>query len=307
MFFGREEEEEEDQPILTGKAALLQDEEDEEDEPLALRSSLALHSLNIISQEFIDAQTQLAANPWDLSAWMAFLDEVENGKGGSMTFPEAYEKFLERFPSASKFWLKLAFYYNSSSDFDRARDSLFRGTRECWDVDIWVEYLESLVNSFWLTSSSDQISGNLDSIIFEFDSAIERLGYSIFSLRLWRANIQFLKALVAKYPSDTSKTQLLRQKLNRAISIPLDGSDELWQEYISFENAQGDSDREYVIKEMETRFLHAKSILRDRKRVVSKITFDKIPTLPSNSRADLTQLRYWSNWLRFVEFSRLKI
>ena len=71
-------------------------------------------------------------------------------------------------------------------------------------------------------------------------------------------------------------------------------------EYEIFEKkTSDDSTSEATLREMGRKFLHAKSIAKERKRLQSVLIMDRIAVPPSNSPSEISQLEYWSDWISF--------
>jgi hypothetical protein len=93
---------------LDGAGAALQEERLQEEPQIGDSSG---EFFSVCSNEYTDAVATLSVDPWDISSWMILLEEVEQGRGGAATFVESLSKFLERFPRAWRFWLKLISHY----------------------------------------------------------------------------------------------------------------------------------------------------------------------------------------------------
>ena len=83
----------------------------------ATQDSLApIEPSSICSNEYTDAVTALAVDPWDISSWMILLEEVEQGRGGAAKIDDTYTRFLDQFPRAARFWMKLTSYYSRNAE-----------------------------------------------------------------------------------------------------------------------------------------------------------------------------------------------
>ena len=109
-----EEDEEVDQDLPLDKKAKVDNNADVKLENVDIKkegasssssSSAAAASLVIIaSQEFLDSQQAVSYDQWDVQSWIMLLEETEAGKSGSASIPDAYNRFLNQFPRAEKFW-----------------------------------------------------------------------------------------------------------------------------------------------------------------------------------------------------------
>lgn len=64
------------------------------------------------------------------------------------------------------------------------------------------------------------------------------------------------------------------------------------------EEANGEQSAELVLPEFQRKYLHAKSVAKERKKLMQHLVFDRLATPPTNSHSELQQLEYWSLWIR---------
>jgi cleavage stimulation factor subunit 3 len=262
-----------------------EEEDTEENEPLVI---LPKDIKDVqCTDEFTESKITLQHDCWDLQAWMTFLEEAEKGNGGPIDFKQAYTLFLEKFPRAGKFWKRLADLLFLSGQEDEAFSTLHLSTRLCWDISLWEYYLDLLI--------AKKISTSNYNLSEEFEYCLDRLGTSFLSGSIWKKYIQFrLQTL----ENDISQLHSIRLLFLRAISIPLENSDSLLAEYEKFERSHSDHNSENTLSEAQKRFLHAKSILKERRKFVSEISFDRLSLPPTDSPTDIMQLQKWNNWIR---------
>jgi hypothetical protein len=81
-------------------------------------------------------------------------------------------------------------------------------------------------------------------------------------------------------------------------------SDGLWNEYETLEKSFGDPTTiDSSLIEVSKRYLHAKSVYRERKRITANIVFDRLATPPPSNLSpnsnEVIQLSLWNNWIHF--------
>lgn len=263
-------------------------------------SSLNLAKNFMCSAEYLESVDAIAADPWDISSWMLYLEEVEQGRaGGVITVPVAYRRFLAQFPLSAMFWKKLIEHYIKVSEFALAREALNTCLDDCRNVDLWRLHL-SLIKS----SGKDTTFGCLEA---EFERAVASVGYCMTSSPIWLDYLQLLRD--TPVPDNNvleagKKVAALRSLLQRAVCVPADGMDVLWQEYEAFERMHsgggGDGTGETALVEFNRRYLHAKSVYRERGRLTAEIEFDRLACPPAHSAAESRQLELWDQWIRFI-------
>lgn len=318
-----EEEEEVDEPIVingattsnsssssTAAATVLElaGEEDEVDEPLPFQPSVQ-ESAEIVacSAEYTDAVEGITSDCWDINSWMIYLEEVEQGKGGSTGLSDAYNRFLSQFPMSATVWKKLVNHYTEKGQWKSCEETLDKCLVKCRSVSLWRSYLTvKKINTIDkisnVPSQVEQYMQARSSYETAFDKAIENVGFSIDSFDIWRAYIDFVKTWGEQSMVEAiKKTAGLRKLYQRALCTPMEGAvDHLWNEYEAFEKTNGDpTSLDQQLQDLNRKFLHAKSICRERKRMVTSIVFDRLAVPPTNSSAEMNQLGQWNDWIRF--------
>lgn len=257
----------------------------------------------IVSTEFTEAQVAIAEDKWDISSWMIYLEEVENSRGGLVTVPESYEKFLHCFPRAAKFWKRYADYYRSINDMKNAELILEKGAKTCWNVDLWLTFLSFLLDHYKSNvdrkAPLDEIQNERAKCEIAFDSAVDYIGLSVDSYQLWKSYIDFIRSWGEQSALDTTKKiNALRKVYQRAVRTPFEQNETFWNEYDNFENNLNDPAMDNVRQDLSRMHKHSRSILNERKRHVNNIVFDRLATPPTNVLSELQQLDSWSSWIK---------
>jgi cleavage stimulation factor subunit 3 len=132
-----------------------------------------------------------------------------------------------------------------------------------------------------------------------YENAIENIGMTIDSHLIWRDYINYVRNWNEINVGDSArKLNTLRRIYQQAIAIPMEQSDDVWNEYEIFEKKNGEEYAETVLPELSKKFLHAKSIFKERKRCCSCLVFDRLATPPTNSFAELQQIEFWNQWIK---------
>lgn len=290
-----------------------EEEEEDEDEPIALISSLASTSSTekmpadepagpkVASQDFLDALHAVNTDPWDVMSWRIYIEEAENLRGGSVVIDDVYSKVLLQFPRAFKFWKSFAEYYVQKGDFISAEGVYKKCLTKCRSVTLWLSYLDMMKKKTIgrVKPSDQQYSSERQLYESAFKSAVENVGSSSDSGKLWRAYLDFVKEWSELGSIDPGRKLLtLRQIYQKAISIPMEALDVLWKEYEALEKAAGEHYADKLLPEYHEKFLHARAIYRERKEYTGKISFERLAVPPRQSVEELRQLEAWNRWIR---------
>ena len=251
------------------------------------------------SEECSEALQAIDSDPWDGSSWVLFLQEVEEGRAGSLTFVDAYHRFLVRFPRAAKYWKVLAEYHVKQEDYAAAEDIFDQCLSKCRHVDLWLAYV-SMVQSKTTSSSSSSSGNDTKPVEVAYEKAIENVGMSVNASSLWRSYVEFTRERKDwTVTDDVRRLTALRQIYQKALCVPQDGLEKLWKEYETLEKGAGDNLADKALSEFEGKYSHAKTIYRDRRRLSLRIDLDRLAVPPSNAVSELQQLGMWNKWIRY--------
>jgi tetratricopeptide (TPR) repeat protein len=309
-------EEEHDEPLLVEKSsedtnsAMVVDEKISVDAPvLDLRKAGdagAIADSQNCSAECAEAMSAIVADCWDISSWIIFYEEVEQGRGGDITLVDAFERIVAQFPRSARFWKNLAEHFLHKGDIERAEATFRKCLYKCRSVDLWRSFL-----NFQTTAFGDSLRMGLQTEQYLaaqskcdacFKDAIDNVGLALNAFPIWRSYIDFVKNWPESGVLESGKKlRTLRELYQRAVCVAMEQADDLWAEYEAFEKTHGDPTTvEALLPEVNRKFLHAKSIMRERKRFMANIVFDRLATPPTAAPSELQQLEQWAHWIRYV-------
>ncbi len=281
--------------------------EEEYDEPLlAINENNMEHSADM-STEYIESVDAIAADCWDISSWIIFLEEVEHSRGGNgINVAQAYSRILTQFPRSAILWKRMIDRSITDEDWQSVHDAFACCLVQCRSVDLWKLYL-GVLSKTATESSADSIEAH-KKLEAAYDEALDNVGYCLDAASLWQDCINCVRASSAaeSFVEVGKKLAKLRRLYQRAAVVPMDHSDGLWAEYEIFEKVNsaggnsniGGESSETVLSDFNKKHLHAKSILRERKRLSAHIQFDRFASPPSHSSAEMQQLEYWNSWTK---------
>jgi cleavage stimulation factor subunit 3 len=300
------------------------EEEEEEDEPLGPNFNAfdnlsnqfesQTQDLSKSSPEYYESLEAIELDCWDISSWIVFLEEVEQGRGGGLSVTQAYSKILVHFPLSSMLWKKVVDYHILDKNYVLADEALSKCLAKCRSVELWQSYIlltkAKTVDSITLISSST--SGLYFSehakLVSAFERAVDSVGSSLGAAVLWQDYISFIRngcVFDNNFIEVGKKLSALRSIFQRAVCVPMDNMEVIWNEYEVFEKASasgtgGEDAMIAVLSEFSKKHLHAKSIYRDRKRLTAFIEFDRFACPPTHSSAEMQQLEMWNSWIKWV-------
>ena len=185
-----------------------EEEEDEEDAPLpsmstdkdfrdAMYAETVPQTL-ITSQDFTEAFSAVATDPWDCLSWIVLIEEAEQGRGGSMTPEDAYIRFTTQFPRAHKYWNKLIQIYLQKRDFSSAEAAFSKCLNKSRNVDLWLSYIDMVKLKFSFdqsvaTKTPSQLAVDRQTLEVTYEKAVQSVGMAPQAGVLWRTYLDFVR------------------------------------------------------------------------------------------------------------------
>ena len=267
---------------------------------------------NIIyeSTDLLIAKNDLIKNPYDKNAWLLLLQEIDKSNN-KIKIMEIYQNMIIKFPRSyilvTRYVDILIFYH----EYQQAEEIVKKYIIKCRSVDLWISYLHliKLINDQKSVNNdkNDQYNNMNMKKIYEniYEKALDNIGYSINVHIIWRKYIDFVLnwSIDMKDHNIDSGRQLtvLRDLYQRAICTPMDGLDSFWREYEEWEMKAGKHLAEQLLPEFKRKYIDAKNIYKERKKLYSSIDLGYIACPPSvdTTLIEVKQLEQWNQLIKF--------
>ena len=289
-------------------------EEDGPDKPTA-RSTGKL----VGSEEYVEAAQSVQSDPYDYVSWLSLCEEVCNNRGGSATVTETYHKFLEQFPRAVRVWQDFASWHEKQGDYKASDGLLESAVEDVRSVKLWLHYIKTVAH-LSMGSAAHSSAGTTDlgkgrrRVEIVFEKAIESVGTAYDSAPLWKAYLDFVKDWPGSAGMDPQKKiAALRHIYTRAVQVPQEAVESMWDEFSNFEKTfwasmggasaanfdAGDRGGGTLLQELEFKYTNSKAIYKIRARLNARIDMQRFATPPSRSSKDTEQLELWNALIRY--------
>ncbi|KAA0161247.1 hypothetical protein FNF28_05126 [Cafeteria roenbergensis] len=257
-------------------------------------------------------QARVEQEPDDVESWSQLLRALRQSPDEART---AYESFLKRFPTATRFILDFAKMEFGAGEMARAKTLLGKTLRLNPDPELWQFYVDFVRSSKLVPAlkrlsaaktaaqakgaaasaakeeeaASAAVEAARSAVSKAFEYAVGKVGLLPGADGLWDAWLQFLRSM----PSETEfeveqRRQALRSALQRSCAAPIArvASAELWAEYEAFEkdNAQATLAASLLAKHKPA-FVTASAVARERAALWAAINPHVVPVQPPQDRA----------------------
>ncbi|ETW84749.1 hypothetical protein HETIRDRAFT_473483 [Heterobasidion irregulare TC 32-1] len=254
---------------------------------------------------------QLAEKAHDPEGWNNFINMAE-GSGDLDKIKEAYEALLKMYPNTASAQIAYLNHCLNPGSFKFAESLFVRFLRTSPSVDLWRFYLTYVRR---LNSGPDA----REIIRKAYDFALNHVGQDKDSGDIWTAYIQFLRSgETSSTWEEQQKMDALRKVYHRAVQIPLENVEALWQELEAFENGLNRITAKKFMNDLSPSYMQARTVLRQLQRHLGPLFPPPpssstarpplyLPPLPTFNAAERALVGAWKNYLRWEESNPLEI
>ncbi|KZV73632.1 Suf-domain-containing protein [Peniophora sp. CONT] len=252
--------------------------------------------------------SSLRATPTDPEGWNKLVRLAEDS-GDITRIKEAYDGLLLVYPNTVAAQIAYVNHFINPGQYQFAEELFKRFLLSSPHVDLWRVYL-SYVRRI---NSSAQARENVRKA-FEF--ALNHIGHDKEAGDIWVDYIRFIQQGETPTTRDEqTKMDQLRKVYQRAVQIPLENVEQLWQEYERFENGLNHVLAKKFMAEYSPAYMQARSVLRQLQKHLGAI-FPKnpspslpiwLPNRPKFDAADRALVGAWKGYLRWEESNPLEL
>lgn len=245
-------------------------------------------------QERIDvAETKIRVDFYDTDSWVSIIAEAQTQPIERVR--ETYERFLQAFPTAGRYWKSYAEQEMTARNFDNVEKIFSRCLTRVPNIDLWRCYI-----NYVRIVKGEQGPEARKGIKAVFEFALEHMGLDISSTQIWQDYLTFLKAEKASTPfEEGQKMTAVRTLYQRAIANPMHNLEAIWKDYDTFENGLNKTLAESLLKEHSQRYSAARRVYRDRRSLMEGILRNMLARPPRGSPKEEQQAVAWRKLLAF--------
>ncbi|KAI0052667.1 Suf-domain-containing protein [Auriscalpium vulgare] len=268
-------------------------------------------SVELPTSEWDQQLKSLQTQPHDPDGWNKYVrlaeesDDLEKIK-------ETYEALLRMYPNSAAAQIAYLNHFLIPGYFTFAEDLFKRFLRTSPAVELWRFYL-TYVRRINLDPSTRDI------VRKAYEYALNHVGQDKDSSDIWIDYIQFLRSgETGSTWEEQQKMDALRKVYHRAVQIPLENVETLWQELEAFENGLNRITAKKFMNDLSPSYMQARTVLRQLQRHLGPLfppaspsnatrpSFH-FPPLPTFNSAERTLVGAWKNYLRWEESNPLEI
>ncbi|KAJ3154879.1 mRNA 3'-end-processing protein rna14 [Geranomyces michiganensis] len=266
-------------------------------------------------EKFQKLKSRTQRSPWDIDGWTSWLAEAHL-KGDPELVREVYDKLLEQFPTASKYWIAYAEFEQKHRAFDRVEAIFGRCLRNVPSLELWKFYLNYVRRTHsGANMPADRKAEARATILKAFEFVLQNVGSDKEAGQLWAEYIHFVKAgETSSVYEEQQQMDLLRRAYNRAIWIPLTNIEQIWKDYDTFENGLNKLTVTFAAKkflsEKSAGYMTARTAIRELKTLLDPIEKAQktwVAKPPSWTDKEVAILASWKRYIAWEKTNPLRL
>ncbi|TFY78801.1 hypothetical protein EWM64_g5207 [Hericium alpestre] len=256
-------------------------------------------------------RAQLREKPKDPEGWNRLVDLAESS-GDLEKIKETYEALLEIYPNTSSAQIAYLNHFLNPGSFQFAESLFKRFLLKSPSVDL-LRFYVTYVRRMNVDPDSR------DTVRKAYEFALNHGGQDKDSGDIWMEYIQFLKSGETNSTwEEQQKMDALRKVYHRAVQIPLENVEAIWQELEAFENGLNRITAKKFMNDLSPSYMQARTVLRQLQRHLGPLFPPPppssslrpplyLPHLPTFNAAERALVGAWKNYLRWEESNPLEI
>ena len=242
---------------------------------------------------FKELEEKIKEDQWDTESWNQLIAETIK-EGDKNKIRQIYEKFLQIYPTAGRFWKNYIEFEINNQNYEKAEQLFNRCLIECLHIDLWKLYLNYNLKI--------KMENSIEEKINSFKFALDHMKYDISSTPIWMEFINYLKDLPIKYfKSDSDKITRIRELYQEVITIPINNLESIWSEYTNWESSNNKllADEKYFPKNTP-KYNATRAAYRDKKTITESISKNLLAVPPGkgNHSMEKKQIHLWKKLIR---------
>ncbi|CAN7993245.1 unnamed protein product, partial [Ixodes pacificus] len=245
-----------------------------------------------------NAEKRLEQNVFDIEAWSILLRDAQNKKMEDAR--PLYEKIVTQFPNAGRYWKIYIEHEMKSRNFERVEKLFQRCLMKVLNIDLWRCYLTYVKETKGALPTFRQMAQ-------AYDFALDKMGMDILSFPVWNDYINFLKSVeaVGSY-AENQRITAVRKVYQRGIVNPMMNIEQLWKEYINYEQGINLLIAEKMISDRSREYMNARRVAKEYEAVTRGLNKNSPSVPPQGTPEEAKQVELWKKYISWEKGNPLR-
>jgi len=256
-------------------------------------------SSGYIADKLVKAEKRIAAFPYDTEAWSILIRDAQIRKIEDAR--ETYERLVEQFPNAGKYWKIYIEHELKVKNFERVEKLFQRCLIKVLNIDLWRLYLN------YIKDTKGILPSYREKMAQAYDFALEKIGMDILSYQIWSEYINFLKSVeaVGSY-AENQRITAVRKVYQRGVTNPMMNIELLWKDYTTYENSINNLIAKKMIDDRSREYMSARRVAKEYEVVTRGLDKNAPSVPPFNTFNELKQVELWKKYIAWEKKNPLR-
>ncbi|PVD28191.1 hypothetical protein C0Q70_10777 [Pomacea canaliculata] len=261
--------------------------------------ALPPEEVGYIADKIVKAEKRIKAYPYDTEAWSILIRDAQMRK-----IEEArpiYERLVEQFPSAGKYWKIYIEQELKAKNFERVEKLFQRCLIKVLNIDLWKLYLS------YIKETKGSLPSYREKMAQAYDFALEKIGMDIMSYQIWVDYINFLKSVeaVGTY-AENQRITAVRKVYQRGVVNPMIHIEILWKDYCAYENSINSLIAKKMTEDRGREYMNARRVAKEFEAVTRGLDKNSPSVPPQNTFQELKQVELWKKYIAWEKSNPLR-
>ncbi|KAG1686688.1 Cleavage stimulation factor subunit 3 [Nymphon striatum] len=245
------------------------------------------------------AESKIEDKPYDLEAW-SFIIRYAQSRRIDDARP-LYEKLVERFPNTGRYWKIFIDQEMKYRNYERVEKLFQRCLVKILNIELWKCYLS------YVKETKGSLPSFREKMAQAYDFALDKIGMDIMSHQIWSDYIKFLKGVeaVGSY-AENQRITAVRKVYQRGCQNPMINIEQLWKEYISYEQGINPILAEKMISDRSRDYMNARRVAKELETVTRGLNRNAPSIPPLGTIEESKQVELWKKYIAWEKSNPLR-
>ncbi|EDW00078.1 GH12049 [Drosophila grimshawi] len=250
-------------------------------------------------ERLVRAQQVVELRPYDIESWSVMLREAQTRPIHEVR--SLYESLVNVFPTTARYWKLYIEMEMRSRYYERVEKLFQRCLVKILNIDLWKLYLT------YVKETKAGLSTHKEKMAQAYDFALEKIGMDLHSFSIWQDYIYFLRGVeaVGNY-AENQKITAVRRVYQKAVITPIVGIEQLWKDYIAFEQNINPIISEKMSLERSKDYMNARRVAKELEYHTKGLNRNLPAVPPTLTKEETKQVELWKRFITYEKSNPLR-
>ena len=236
------------------------------------------------------ARKKVSDEPYDVESWQIIAKDLQ-GRPADDDVRDTYEEIVTLFPSSGRFWKMYIDHEIRFRNFDRV-EKLFKCCLiKVLNIDLWKTYLN------YVKETKHSLPTYKETMAQAYELALDKMGMDVASASIWNDYLRLLKGVEATGSyAENQKITAIRKVYQKGITTPIIGIENLWKDYVSFEQGINPIIAEKMTMDRSRDYMKARRVAKEYEACIRGLNKAAVGVPPTGSVEEKKQVELWSKY-----------